>query len=154
MKGQMVFEFLIAGIMFFAIVVYSINYLNVNVSDFKWKFYQDKLQGKAMQISDILMNEKSSLGLVGQPHVFSTAKIQNFSQNYCDVSKYHDLLGEFYLVEKTVWGTLDHDMNILLFSGESYLDCGAKIPGNTTKAEVERVGLLNNDLVKLRVVVW
>ena len=35
MKGQFVFEFLIAGLIFFVIVVYSINYLNVSVSDFK-----------------------------------------------------------------------------------------------------------------------
>ena len=52
MKGQFVFEFLVAGLIFFLIILYSINYLNVNVSDFKDDFYRSRLQGKAIQISD------------------------------------------------------------------------------------------------------
>ncbi|MCK5016115.1 MAG: hypothetical protein KAS32_03505, partial [Candidatus Peribacteraceae bacterium] len=63
MKGQMVFEFIIAGLFFFAIIVYSMNYLSVNVNNFKGDFHQNLIQSKAIQISEIIMSESSSIGI-------------------------------------------------------------------------------------------
>ncbi|NIO21509.1 MAG: hypothetical protein GTN76_12405 [Candidatus Aenigmarchaeota archaeon] len=157
MKGQFVFEFLIAGIIFFAIVLYAMNFLNANVSDFRGKFYMDKLQSKALQISEILGNDKSSISLVEGPSLFNISKIRNFNATYCN-GGYTQLRRDFDLIEKTEYGDRMHNINITLTSesGTYVLDCGYTIPAGTEKAEIERLGVLNenNELVKLRVIVW
>ncbi|NIO22459.1 MAG: hypothetical protein GTN38_00345 [Candidatus Aenigmarchaeota archaeon] len=159
MKGQFVFEFLIAGVIFFAIVLYAMNYLNVNVSDFKGRFYVDKLQSKALQISEILGNEKSSVGLVEGPYLFNASKIADFNTTYCiDRAGYMKMREDFELTEKTEYGERMHNANITLVteSGIPILQCGYTIPMWTEKAEIERFGILNenNELVTLRVIVW
>ena len=159
MKGQFVFEFLIAGLIFFVIVVYSINYLNVSVSDFKTKFYSSRLQSKAVQVSEILMKGSSSISFV-ENSVFSLSKIQNFNDSYCnltDAGSYPVLLNDMYLYEHTPYGREANYLKILMIntaSGETFLDCGPRIPRNVTRAEVGRVGLLGNELMSLSVVVW
>lgn len=156
MKGQFVFEFLIAGVIFFTVVLYMMNFLNVNVSDFHAKFYMDKLQSKVLQISEILINEKSPLSLVESPHLFNISKIANF-ESYCN-DNYSLLRKDFDLVEKTDYGERFHNINITLVteSGNFILNCGNTIPAGTEKGEIERLGILNenNELLKLRVVVW
>ena len=163
MKGQFIFEFLIAGLIFFTIIVYTINYLNVNVSDFKSKFYQSRLQSKAIQISEVLMSSESSLGLVDDSG-FSLTKIQDFNNTYCEIpfnaTKYKGkLIRDFYLYEKVIYSPdegFPNDVKIILnsASGEMLLDCGLRIPRNTAKAEIGRVGTLNREIAKLKVVVW
>jgi len=158
MKGQFVFEFLIAGVIFFTVVLYAMNYLNTNVSDFRGKFYTDKLQSKALQISQILGNEKSPLGLVESPSLFSTSKIGNFNATYCDYNGYTGLRRGLELTERTSYGERLHNVNITLVTntGVSLLQCGYNIPKGTEKAEVERFGVLKegNELVTLRVIIW
>ncbi len=159
MKGQFVFEFLIAGLIFFVIVVYSINYLNVNVSDFKSKFYQNRLQSKAIQISEVLMKGSSSLSLA-EDSEFNLSKIQEFNNTYCDptdINTYKNLVKDLYLYEKTSYGLFQNDVGIDLInstSGETLLDCGLRLPRNTTRAEIGRLGILDEEIMKLRVVVW
>jgi len=158
MKGQFVFEFLIAGLIFFAVVLYAMNYMNTNVSEYRGGFYTDKLQSKALQISEILGNEKSSLSLVESPFLFNVSKIEKFNATYCDYDGYTELRSAFELVEKTDYGERIHNLNITLLgeSGESLLQCGHTISVGIEKAEIERFGVLNeNDkLVTLRVTVW
>jgi len=159
MKGQFVFEFLLAGVIFFAIVLYAMNYLNVNVSDFKVRFYSDKLQSKALQISEVLGNEKSSLGLVERPSLFNRSRIDNFNATYCsDQNGYMRLREDFDLMEKGEYGERAHNVNITLTteSGLILLQCGYTIPTGTERAETERFGVFNEngELVKLRIIVW
>lgn len=158
MKGQFVFEFLIAGIIFFSIVLYAMNYLNVNVSDFRERFYMDKLQSKALQISDILGNDKSPLSVVESPFLFTTSRIDAFNTTYCDLGGYTRLRVDFELVEKTSYGERLHNVNIILVTadGTPLLQCGYTVPRGTERAEIERFGVLkeNGELVKMKIVVW
>jgi hypothetical protein len=158
MKGQFVFEFIIAGIIFFSIVLYAMNYLNMNVSVFRERFYTDRLQSKALQISDILGNENSPLGIVERPFVFDTERIKNFNATYCDDGGYTGLREDFELVDKTAYGERLHNVNITLatVAGTPLLQCGYTVPSGTEKAEVERFGILNEnkELVRMKIVVW
>jgi hypothetical protein len=158
MKGQLVFEFVIAGIIFFSVVLYAMNYLNTNVSVFRERFYADRLQSKALQISDILGNENSPLGIVERPLVFDTERIENFNSTYCGYDGYGGLREDFELVEKTAYGERLHNVNIILatVTGTPLLQCGYTVPAGTEKAEVERFGILdeNNELVRMKIVVW
>ncbi|MEE9323326.1 MAG: hypothetical protein V3U72_02150 [Candidatus Aenigmarchaeota archaeon] len=155
MKGQFIFEFLIAGLIFFTIVLYTISYLNMNVSDFRGKFYQSRLQSKAVQISKVLMSGESPLGLVDDSE-FSQVKIQNFNNTYCTLGeKYKNLVDYLYLYEKTVHGFFPNDIKIHLSKpGETLLDCGPMIPMGITKGDVGRVGIFEGETVKLNIVVW
>jgi hypothetical protein len=154
MKGQFVFEFLIAGLIFFAIVVYTINYLNVNVSDFKGKFYQNRLQSKAIQISEVLVKGSSPLSLA-EDSEFDLSRIQGFNSTYCTPGGYDSLIEDLYLYENTAYGRFSDNVKILLSSpSETLLDCGSIIPRNITKAEVGRYGTLGGEMLNLRVVVW
>jgi hypothetical protein len=159
MKGQLILEFVVAGLIFFAIAIYTINYLNVNVSDFSGKFYQNYLQTKALQISEILMNDASSLGLTDNAE-FNITKIQSFNSSYCNPSgDYKNLAEELHLYQKTVFGLLPNDVRIEMntSTGATLLDCGPiRTPRNITRAEVGRVGVLQDggEIANLRIVVW
>jgi hypothetical protein len=160
MKGQLILEFVIAGFIFFAIVIYTINYLNVNVSDFNGKFYQNYLQTKALQISEILMGDASSLGLMDNAE-FNTSKIQSFNSSYCNPGGvYKNLVEKLHLYQKTIFGTLPNDVRIemnITSSGVTLLDCGPRIPRNITRAEIGRLGMLQDggsEIANLRIVVW
>ena len=158
-KGQFVFEFLIAGVIFFAVVLYAMNFLSANVSEFHGKFYMDKLQSKALQISCILLNEKSPMGVVESPHVFNMSKIDSFDDKYCGTTEGYKSLREVLdLTEKTDYGERVHNINITLekASGVPLLSCGYTAPGGVKKAEMQRFGILNEDgsLVTLKMVVW
>lgn len=156
MKGQLILEFVIAGLIFFMIIVYTINYLNMNVADFKSKFYQSYLQTKAIQVSEVLMGD-SSLSLMGNSE-FDMLKIQSFGTNYCNPSgNYNNLVKELHLYQKTEAGFFPNDIIIKLdvSGGETLLDCGPRtIPRNTTRAEIGRFGLLDGDTANLRIIVW
>ena len=154
MKGQFVFEFLIAGLIFFTIIIYTINYLNTNVTDYKEKFHQSWLQNKAVQISEVLMGEGSPLSLTENGE-FNLTKIQNFNLSYCNPDgNYRDLIEDLHLFEKTNYGLFAGNVRIVLsLPGEVLMDCGPRIPGSP-RAETRRVGVFNGNIAKLDIVVW
>lgn len=154
MKGQFVFEFLIAGIIFFVVVIYSINYLNVNVADFKSKFHQSALQNKAIQVSEVLMKGYSHLS-VADDFEFSLQKIGEFNQTYCPPEgDYSRLVGELHLYEKTSYGEFPGDIKIEISnSTDLFMSCGPRVPGSP-RADMERLGMLNGGIVRMRVIVW
>ncbi len=156
MKGQFVFEFLIAGIIFFAVVLYAMNYLNTNVSMFHGKSYGDRLQSKALQISEILTNEKSSFGLVGNG-IFKENKIRQFNDSYCTPEGYARLRKDFELFERTDYGERPLNVNITLTvePDSLILSCGHAVPEGSERAEIIRYGVDESDkLIILKVVVW
>jgi len=158
MKGQLVFEFIIAGLIFFAIILYTINYLNINVADFRAKFLQNRLQSKAVQVSEILMAGESNLS-IADDFEFNLSKIQRFNNTYCnelDPQNITIFSKDFYLYEESDFGIYTNNANIELFVGDTpLLGCGTKkIPIGITKAEIGRVGIFQGEIAKLRVVVW
>ena len=155
MKGQMVFEFIIAGLFFFGIIIYSINYLTVNVEDFKGDFYQNLIQTKAIQISEIIMSESSSMGVVSD-YEFNTTKIDDFNSTYCRIDSYYRTVKDFQLYEKTTYGTYPLNVNIVMMNSTDnvMMDCGAMIPSNVKKVEISRFGLYNGDIARMGIVVW
>lgn len=157
MKGQLVFEFIIAGLIFFMILLYTINYLNVNVSDYRSKFYQSRMQSKAVQVSEILMTSRSNLSLA-DGNGFNKTKISFFNSTYCGFSNYKKLAEDFYMYENLNYGVVPNNIRIELTlpsSGETVLDCGpANTPRNVTRAEIGRVGIYDGQAAKLSIIVW
>ena len=156
MKGQFIFEFLIAGIIFFVIVVYSINYMNMNVSDFNSKFHHSWLQNKAIQISEVLMTGTSSLS-IADGNEFNRTRIDSFNTTYCPpFGDYRKLVKDLYLYETSKFEryNISGDVRIILSSeSEVLLNCGPIRP-STPRADIERVGILEGEVVSLSIVVW
>ncbi len=154
MKGQLIFEFIIAGLIFFALILYTVNYLNASVSDFSGKFYQNRLQSKAVQMAEILVSGDSGLG-IADDRVFIPAKIQQFNATYCSDANYRNLVKDFYLYEATAYGVSPNNAKISLSTDDGMLlDCGMGMPRNVTKADIERIGLYQNRIARLSVTVW
>ncbi|MFH1237597.1 MAG: hypothetical protein V1648_04315 [Candidatus Aenigmatarchaeota archaeon] len=157
MKGQLVFEFIIAGLIFFMILIYTINYLSVNVSDYRSKFYQSRMQSKAIQVSEILMAGQSNLS-IADGNGFNKTKIGFFNSTYCGLYNYTKLAKDFYMYENLNYAIVPNDIRIELMipsSGEIILNCGsANTPRNVTRAEIGRVGIYDGQAAKLSIIVW
>lgn len=155
MKGQFIFEFLISGLVFFAVVLFTINFLTSNVSSFKNQFYIDHLQIMALRSSELLTNGNSQMNLVDGWPTYSVSKIDAFTalcQNANEYNKIRELLG---LSEATSFGTRLFDINVMVSWGSETRTCGPPIPAYVSKAEIKRYGLLDTgEFVKLNIVVW
>ena len=162
-KGQMIFEFLVASVIFFAVIFYLINYLGVAVNTFSGNFYSDNLQNKALQISEFLVRFNLSEG--GWP-VLSSARMNSFRNDYgcsapdpCKAAGYGDLLLALDLDEKSgMIEGLNYNVNITIndtSTGNFVLDCGCSVPENVGTGEVRRFALdESGDILILDVRIW
>jgi hypothetical protein len=157
MKAQLILEFVIASILFFGILLYTINYVNSNVADFRTKAYQNYLQTKALEISEILMNKESSLSLIDD-YGFNVTKINKFNETYCNLgAQYKKLVEVLNLYKETESIPIHNDIRMEIFDVENshvLLSCGPEVPRNVGKVEITRVGLCEGFLCTLRIVVW
>jgi hypothetical protein len=92
MKAQLIFEFMIAVVIFFGIVLYVMNYLNGTMAGYSGEFFSESMKSKSGQIGEMLVmnqgNWTPSGGLVvagladGWP-VLNRTKI-NWMNAYCN----------------------------------------------------------------------
>ena len=159
MKGQMVFEFLIAGVVFFAIVLYSLNFLNVQVSGFSSESKNSFMQAKTIRISGMLMEGGEKIG-IADGNEFNMTKIETFNATYCDPDvpdSYGHLIKDLYIYERGMYGKSAKNIKIILntVAGETVLDCGMEIPaGEVDRTDIVRFGVLEGETAELRVVLW
>jgi len=100
----MVFEFIIAVMLFFTIIFFMLNYMNTAVSGYDRDFFQEDMESKASQVSELLVmnngvwvgREPVVLGISAGWPVLNSTKIQ-WLKNYCiypaNYSKLADSLG-------------------------------------------------------------
>jgi hypothetical protein len=160
MKGQFIFEFLIAGFIFFGIIIFSINYLNTNVNEFKASYLKDELAGKAVWISQMLTTEattSSNLSLVERWPYFSMEKIAIFNETYCAPGGGFQRLKSGLNVEKeTEYTTKPLAVRIILNSRSASMVCEDSSRGLSDiayTADVRRVGVLNGEYAMLDIFV-
>jgi len=103
MNGQMVFEFVLATILFFGIIFYVLNYMNMDIATFSKDFYEGTLESKVVQVSELVVGNKgvwedgkpSVIGLAEEWPVLSYAKIQDLNSlcasNYEEVRQMFDV---------------------------------------------------------------
>lgn len=151
-KGQAVFEFVIATVLFLAVVFYIINFLNATIYNYNSQFNNVILDSKSVQISEILVKDTGEwvggvpviVGLSDEYPVMDINKIQDL-ESYC-ATNYVDLIDNFNL------GRRKFRINITV-GGSDYM-CGPSVP-NVPRSETERFGILpDNSIVKLNVWVW
>ena len=169
-KGQMVFEFVVAVIVFFGVVFYVINQLNVAVSTSGTQYFNVDRQNKALLMTEVLAKspgvwdgtEPHSVGLVDEWPVFNETKIQNFG-TFCENEMNYVKLLEAFGMERKLSRDLQFNITITdvdLVTGSSgetvSMSCGRSVP-NLPRAMVERFGVMNTptrDVVRMSVWVW
>jgi hypothetical protein len=159
-KGQFMFEFLIAGFIFFGIIIFSINYLNTNMNEFKANYLKDELAGKAVWISQIMTAEalaNSNISLAERWPYFSMEKVVKFNQSYCSTSEgFNRLKAELNIEKETDYIKKPLAVRIILNSRSASMVCEESSRGLsdiTYTADVRRVGVLNGEYATLDIFV-
>ena len=98
MKGQMVFEFVIAAIILFTIIIYVINFLSSIMGVYHSRFSGSFLESKAIQISEVLMNDPVE-GLSYEWPAFDGERMSDFDAECQDADGYMALIKQLGLVE-------------------------------------------------------
>jgi hypothetical protein len=162
LKGQLVFEFIVATLFFLAIIMYTINYLSSTVFLYSSDHYTNTLESKAWQVSEMLVRSQGNwfgsgetmtplaIGLAGDWPELSEDKILSLD-NWCPANT------------KGMMGLLNVDSHIhgmglevkKLVSGSevTLLECGG-LPSGIQNAKVTRFGVSDVDKNLLKVDVW
>jgi hypothetical protein len=162
-KGQLVFEFIIAAFILFAVIIYVLNFLSITVNQMHESFLASIMEGKALQISEVLMHDPVN-GLASEWPMLSKAKMESFNTSCSDVDGYKNLLESFGVVEKTPQSEMHH-VRILVneSAGREYVKCGYNPPPVaglmyrvSSKATATRFGFVPEDdtIATVEVVVW
>jgi len=145
MKGQAVFEFVVAAMLFFVIIFYMLSFLSTTVSSYRSGFGINRLEAKAIDVSDALVR----INLTEKYPVLSYGRI-GYLDGYCaHGDNYVRLLSRFGIY----W--TGGGMRISVKEGrKTILDCG-DFPPDAYTATVDRYMLSeNNTLLGVGVVVW
>jgi hypothetical protein len=166
-KGQMIFEFMVAAVLFFGIVLYIMSYLNASMATFSDDLYINSLHSKALSASELLVVSEGnwsgstpiSIGLASGYPVLDSTKMQ-YLQSYCS-NNYRDTLDKLNIMGAPFYLAgggkgFDAYLEINETGGASRLSCGQP-PGGALFAEVHRVALSDDSPKKVllvRVMVW
>ena len=157
MKGQMVFEFVVAAVLFIGIVVFVMNILNANVAAFTNDYYKASMDAKAVAASESLLRGPDGLG---KWPVIETGKAASFEAWCNTAANYTAELTRFGLTDKPYNGT--YDVRIIIKeidSGTVRMDCrpqvGPIMPGEVSGANVRRLGIMDTgEIVEINFWIW
>lgn len=159
----MVFEFVVAAIVFFGIIMYTISYLSSSVSTFSNELYMNNLETRAIQISELLVHnpgkwvdgEPRVIGLSGDWPVLSSMRIGEL-QAFCqDPVNYTYLQQNLGLEEDRFGSTQIYNINVRINeSNNVLLDCGPS-PPEKRMVNVERFALSEGGgILSINVWLW
>lgn len=164
MKGQAIFEFIVAAVLFFGIIFYVINYLNFQMSAFSNDYFNNELENKAVQISELLVHNPGVWHVDGTPDVvglsdrwpvLNNSKV-NMLDEYCGVS-YTQLMEKLDM--ETTFPYSRRLMKAMIEINETgtnrnLLRCGTE-PENITVIKVSRYCVTESGSVaRMYVAVW
>lgn len=178
LKGQMIFEFTVAAMLFFGIMFFIIAYLNQNVQSFSSDAYREILQAKAYQISEILVHHPGNWddsnpatptplipGFEEDWPVLNDQRMEDFN-NYCVIADGYDSLRLVFGLDERLYD-FDTDgrrqFNITMTDLDAALggtepiiiNCG-RDPTGPARAIITRVAVnqAKSHTLLMRVAVW
>lgn len=152
MKGQAVFEFIIASLILFSVIIYTINVIS---SDFNLRhnhFLSDRMEGNVIRVSGILLSEHQ-YGLTGDWPRLDQDKLDAFDE-FC-ASDYTSVLEAFGLKEVAPYTRYTH-MNVTVSdSVKVHVNCGRTPPETVGKAVITRFAFSpTNEIARIVVTLW
>lgn len=169
MKGQAVFEFVIASIMFFGIMVFIIMSMGNVFGSFTGEYYSNVLQGQAVAVSELILKTPGnwsgetplSVGLSeGWPVLNSTRIAYLNALCNSDYTKTLDMLDieskSFTIQESGFNRSYNMNMTIInMTSNKVILDCGKEISLRAEKGGIKRFGVSNtSDVLVFELWLW
>ena len=159
LKGQLVFEFVVATMLFIVIVFFVMLTLNNTVSSFTGGYYRNHISEEAMRVSEQLVNspgvwvsgEPRLLGLAIEWPTLSDEKI-GFLKSYCNSAQNRAKLAGLLGLESR--GDAQGVRLVLSNASEVIIDCSTGV-SYLEQAYVERFAYTKESgLIKLGVYVW
>jgi hypothetical protein len=161
MKGQMIFEFVVAAMLFFAIIFYVMGFLGSSVDAFSSGHHENFMQNKAIQISELLVRNPgvwssgvpTTVGLAKDWPVISANKTRWFD-SYCDTDYEGllDMLDVFEVIESNI--TRYYNLNVRV-GGRQNMTCGPPVPDRGEVYRMQRFALAeDSSVLNLTVSVW
>jgi hypothetical protein len=164
LKGQAIFEFIIAAVLFFGIIFYVINYLNIQMSTFSNDYYVNELENKAVQITELLMHTPGVWHMDGTPDVVGLSDswpVLNISKvnmldeycrnNYILLMEKLDMETTFPYSRRLMKAAIEVNETA---SNRNILDCGVE-PENITVAKITRYCVTEaGNTARMDVAVW
>ena len=159
-KGQVVFEFVIATLFFLAIVMYAINFLNTTVYQYSGKHYENIYDSNTWQVSENLVRNRGvwngglaeELGISGDWPYLNETSISRL-QALCfadpdlgDVMRLLDLDPERNGIEMQIYKYLDPGL-------VNILHCGS-MPQGAYNTRITRFGVSDSDGRLLRMTLY
>ncbi|MFH0956715.1 MAG: hypothetical protein V1813_02535 [Candidatus Aenigmatarchaeota archaeon] len=156
MKAQAVFEFIIASLIMFSIVIYTISYLSSSFATHHDISKNADLQSKAMRVSDMLTGGNDA-GIFSEWPNLDTAKMQQLNDSCAGNDGYFNTLDRLGLNES--YPTIKYNRLQILASGEDgtvYIKCGRTPVEEAASGKVMRFGYVPDDgvLANITVTVW
>lgn len=156
MKGQAVFEFIIASLILFSVIIYTINVVS---SDFNLRhnhFLSDRLEGNVIRVSDLLLSEHQ-YGLTGDWPRLDQSKLDAFEAFCNPPNDYTAVLEAFGLKEVAPYTRYTHMNVTVLDSDDVYVvNCGRTPPETVGKAVITRFAFYpsNDEIARIDVTLW
>jgi hypothetical protein len=156
MKAQAVFEFIIASLLMFAIVIYTISYLSSAFAAHHEIATTADLESKAMRVSDMLTGD-TDVGIFSLWPELDKGKMQGLN-NSCDGND-----GYFYTLDRLglneTYPAMRYNRLYILASskdGDIYIDCGRVPVEDAASGQITRFGYVPGDgkLANITVTVW
>jgi len=159
LKGQLVFEFIVATLFFLAIIMYTINYLNSTVFLYSSDHHINILESKAWQISEVLVRSQGdwsgspplALGLANEWPELDEDKISDL-ETLCQ-SSMNDVIRLLNVDSQMHWIALEVNKSLGSGGETNLLECGS-LPSGIQNARVTRFGISDMDQKLLKVTVW
>jgi hypothetical protein len=162
MKAQAVFEFIIASMILFSIIIYTISYLSSSFAMHHGIAGTADLEAKAMRISDILASD-NKIGIFSTWPNLSVSKM-NILHTTCNDATgdgYFRTIGRFGLNESSPSSKYNR-LQIMVVGADKYVyvNCGRVPVGKVASGYVTRFGFVpgaapgSGQLAQINVSVW
>jgi hypothetical protein len=153
MKGQLVFEFVLASLILFSVIIYAITYMTGSVGSYHGEFVSNSLESWVVKVSDVLLRSPER-GIVSEWPMLDSNKYAQL-ESECQ-SDYDMVIERFGLVRKV---TYDRPLHLYVsvegVDGVTYMTCGNVPPQRINRATITRFALLpSNDVARVMVTVW
>ncbi len=159
LKGQLVFEFIVATVLFIAIIFFVIATLNGTISSFTSNYYRNHINEEAMRVSELLVNSRGIwaggipilIGLAAEWPVLNDTEIE-FMSDYCGFAgNRSDIVNRLGLESR---GFAEGFRLVISNSSNVVVDCSTGA-SYLEQAYAERFAYSNESgLVKMGVYVW
>ena len=161
LKGQAIFEFVIAAVILLSVVAVMMAFSSGEVNTFSDSFKTDKMNSKVIQITESILNLHAKYNIIEKWPVFSHSKMLAFNST-CN-SAYAQLLTdlELYAIDPLGGRHNDHIMIKArdISTNANIIECG-RLPIDIIERppvyEMRRVGIdsANGHPVELEIWIW